>query len=100
MGSFYDNILCIFRQPRQWATAGKALIDKQDPLEHGWEENNGNYIPAITANAFAHSFLVELIPCKYKKYCKISCSCHSNGQNCTNMCECGEFCQNADPPLP
>ena len=30
---------------------------------------------------------------------KKSCVCHSNGQNCTDMCGCGEFCQNTDPPL-
>ena len=23
-----------------------------------------------------------------------------NGKNCTDMCGCGELCQNTDPPLP
>ena len=88
------------RRSCQWATAGEALSDVRDPLEYGWEGNNGDYIPATTANAFAPSFLVNLISCNCKKYCKISCSCQSIGQNCRVMCECNEFCQNIDTALP
>ena len=80
MGSFYNHISHIFHQLRQCATTDEGLIDVRDPLEYGWEENNGNYIPAVTANAFTPKFLIELISCNSKKYCKISCSCHSNGQ--------------------
>ena len=70
MGSFYNHILCTFDQLRQGATAVEALIDVRNPLEYGWEENNGDYIPATTANAFAPSFLVELMSYNCKKYCK------------------------------
>ena len=58
------------------------------------------FIQATTANAFAPSFLLEPISSNRKKYCKKSRFCHWNGKNCTDMCGCGEFCQNADPPLP
>ena len=68
--------------------------------ENGWEENNGDYIPAVTANAFALCFLVELISCNCKKRCKKCCSCHSNRQNYTDMCGCGEFCQSEGHALP
>ena len=68
--------------------------------ENGWEENNGDYIPAATANAFALCFLVELISCNCKKHCKKSCSCYSNRQNCTNMCGSSKFCQREDHALP
>ena len=44
---------------RNWATAGEALIGVQDPLEYGWEENNVDYIPATTANAFASAHVFE-----------------------------------------
>ena len=70
MGSFYNHISHIFHQLRQCATTGEGLIDVRDPLEYGWEENNGNYIPAVTANAFTPKFLIELISCNSKKYCK------------------------------
>ena len=79
MGSFYNHVLHILLQLRQWATAGKALIDVRDPLEYGWEENNGDYIPTTTTNAFATRFLVELKTFNCKKYCKKSCFCHLNG---------------------
>ena len=80
IGSFYNHILRTFHQIRQWATSGGAVIDVRDPLEYGWEENNGNYIPAKTTNAFAPSFLVELISCNCMKCYKKSCSCQSNGE--------------------
>ena len=69
MGSFYNHILHTFHQLRQWATDGEALIDLQDLLEYGWEENSGDYITATTANAFAPRFLVKLITYNCKKYC-------------------------------
>ena len=47
-----------------------------DPLEYGWEENNGDYIPATTTNAFTPSFLVGFMSCNCNKYCKKSCFCH------------------------
>ena len=96
MGSFYNDILRAFHQIRQWATSGEPLIDLRDPLEYGWEENNANYIPATTTNTFAPSFRVELISCNCMKYCKKSCSCHSNGRKCTDMFGFGEFCQRTD----
>ena len=58
---------------------------------------NDDYISAIAGNAFAPSFLVELISRNCKKYCKKYCSCHSNGKNCTDMCGCGKFYQKTDP---
>ena len=58
-----------------------------------------DYIPAATTNAFA-IIVVEFILCNCKRYCKKSCSCHSNGQDCIKMCGCSEFCQNIDPSLP
>ena len=61
MGSFYNQILITFLRPRQWTTAGEALIDVRPPLEYGCEENNGDYISATNANAFAPNFLVKLI---------------------------------------
>ena len=54
----------------------------------------------ISANAFALSFLVKLISCNCKNYCKKPCSSQSNEQNCSDMCKCGEFCQNRETPLP
>ena len=48
MGSFYNHVLQTFHQLRQWATTGIALTDVQDPLE-----NNGDYIPEATTNAFS-----------------------------------------------
>lgn len=78
ISSFYKHILRSFHQLRQLATAGEALIDVQHPLEYGRKEKNGDYIPTTTANAFTPSFLVELISFNCK-YCKKSCSCHSNG---------------------
>ena len=48
----------------------------------------------------ASSFLVELISYNHGKYGKKSCFCNWNGKNCIDMRECGEFCQNTDPPLP
>ena len=76
MGSIYNHILCTFHQLRQWKTTCKALIDMTDPLEYGWEENNGDYIPATTTNAFTPSFLVGFMSCNCNKYCKKSCFCH------------------------
>ena len=54
----------------------------------------------ISANAFALSFLVKLVSYNCKNYCKKPCSSQSNEQNCTDMCKCGEFCQNRGTPLP
>ena len=99
MASFYNHILRTFHQLRQWENFGQALIDMWDPLGYKWEENNGDYIPATTANAFTPRFLLELISCNCKKYCKQSFSCHSNWKNCTGMCECGDFCQITGTPL-
>ena len=53
MGSFYNHVLQTFHQLRQWATTGIALTDVQDPLEYRAEENNGDYIPEATTNAFS-----------------------------------------------
>ena len=100
MGSFYSHILRTLHQLRQWVTAGEALIDVRDALEYGWEENNGDYIPATTANAFAPSFLVELISCNYKKYCKKSCFLSFEWTKLHQHVWMRRVCQNKDPPLP
>lgn len=66
-----------------------------------WELVDGSLKPAFCTEAPAPEALLELRKCNYKNGCqRNSCSCKKNNLKCTDMCGCGDACQNVYPDRP
>ena len=68
-----------------------------DPVNFGWELENGNLVPIMTVDLPAPSGLIELSMCSCKTSCETNrCSCRRNKLLCTDMCKCGDNCENVE----
>jgi hypothetical protein len=67
------------------------------PVNYGWDNVDGSFIPILTDKLPAPMALIELISaCSCKSQCTTNrCKCRKNGFFCTDMCKCGD-CKNND----
>ena len=71
-------------------------------IDYFWEPVDGSLKPVFCTEARAPEALLELRKCNCKTGCqRNSCSCKKNNLKCTDMCGCGDVCQNlyADRPV-
>lgn len=91
---------CIERSHIQASIWGQSDIDiqqKLDPCKHGFYKVDEHYIPIRSKLPPAPESLIEMTSCKCKKACKTNkCSCKAVGMPCTDLCQCGELCENDD----
>ena len=58
-----------------------------DPLDWGWNLENNQYVPIMTAMNAAPDTLLKMIHCNCTKTCDSPrCSCRKNGLPCTSAC--------------
>ena len=66
-----------------------------------WELVDGRLKPGFCIESLAPRALLEIRKCICKTGCqRNSCSCKKNNLKCTDMCGCGDTCQNVYPDLP
>ena len=68
-----------------------------DPINWGWEMNNGSLPPIITDAELCPQDLLKMIRRNCKESCNKLCSCQKAGLKCSSWySEClGGFCENA-----
>ena len=69
--------------------------------DYFWELVDGSLKPVFCTESLAPQALIELRKCNWKTGClRNSCSCKKNNLKCTDMCRCGDTCQNVYPDRP
>ena len=73
-----------------WWHALHPWTEAQSANGHGWSIGSDNSITVNwTTQLPAPQQLLELVSCSCKKGCGTAmCSCHSNGMQCTDVCQC------------
>ncbi|KAG1655742.1 hypothetical protein GQR58_024329 [Nymphon striatum] len=78
-----------------WKTSKEPCPQFPPPTDYFWELVDGRLKPVYCTNLPAPETLLELRKCSCKTGCtKNSCGCKKNNLECTDMCGCGELCQN------
>lgn len=73
------------------------LGNELDPLEYGWERGDDHHIGLIPLQGFTEicpKIIMKSIACNCLKTDCTSCGCSKNGLKCSELCGCGELCQN------
>ena len=74
-----------------------AITGTRDPLDYGWEINNGKIVPVTTDIEIAPKAIIELVACNCGGECSnLRCKCKKNNVSCTDFCGCNEMCENVD----
>lgn len=84
----------VYLQTQVWISESQSI----DPLNWGWEEKHGHFVPIKTNVSPAPDKLLKVIHCKCKTNCdRKNCSCRKHGLECTFACvECkGVSCSNS-----
>ena len=86
--------LRIYNQIKVWLL---LMNTDCDPMNWGWEMNNGSFSLIMTDAEPGSQDLLEMIWCNCKESCEKQCSCRKAVLKCS--CSCGEclvvFCDNA-----
>ena len=98
-GAFEKHLQRSFVQINTWANACVAIIPVLDPLQFGWKREGNMYFPETTDDDIAPCSVINLISCQCKYKCHKRCGCCTNGLVCTDFCNCGDTCENTDPPI-
>ncbi len=98
---------CVRRAHIQGSKWGQSDIDMQqklDPCKNGYYKlpGDGRYIPERSELPPAPVSLIEMTTCKCKKsQCRTQrCSCKAARMPCTDLCQCGEQCENDEDNYP
>ena len=82
-----------------WKKALQPRIE-QEPVNHGWQLNEGRLEIVWTDLAPAPQAVMELVCCGCRGNCQTRrCSCVGNGLPCTEACTCSEDCTNSATDL-
>ena len=66
--AFEYHLACAFFQVSIWSTATEALVNQfLDPLQYGWELDDGHLVGKMTSLNIAPLEVVELVACKCSK---------------------------------
>ena len=85
----------VYLQVQQW------MGNQMQPVEWGWCEKGGQYIPVLTDKAAAPPNLLKIVRCNCKTgYSNRHCTCKANGLESTNGCGvCRGICKNVNAVL-
>ena len=86
--------LRVYYQTKVWSL---LMNTDCDPMNWGWEMNNGSLSLIMKDVEPGPQDLLEMIQCNYKESCDKRCLCQKADLKCSSSCgEClGIFCENA-----
>ena len=93
------QLLRVHHQAVVWRT---LVADALDPLQLGWEDNDGKLVPVMTDLPPAPDDVLKIVRCKRKTACSSSlCSCRKHVLKCVSACNhCnGVDCTNTEPAI-
>ena len=85
-----------------WKLSKTPCPHLPSPTDYSWQSTGGRLKPVFCLNAPAPEALLELRKCSCKTGCmRKSCGCKKNELICTDLCGCGDTCQNVvqDKPV-
>ncbi|KAG1676992.1 Transient receptor potential-gamma protein [Nymphon striatum] len=95
LGSLVPHTARAYHMALIWKTSKEPCPQFPPPTDYFWELVDGRLKPVYCTNLPAPETLLELRKCSCKTGCtKNSCGCKKNNLKCTDMCGCGELCQN------
>ena len=94
-GSLKQAILRAHCQARTWFLSDKSTRLLPDPLSCEWEILEEVHRPKTSDTPVAPDSVLNLIKCGCGSDC-LSRRCRKNNLVCTELCECGDMCQNSD----
>ena len=81
-----------FAQYHVWSNAHLSIIEEIDYTEHGFDFEDGLYIPIPNCEQIAPDAVIEMVSCKSCQLCNTArCVCRQSGQPCTDFCGCSEY---------
>ena len=85
--------LTVYHQIKVWSL---LMNTDCEPMNLGWEMNNGSFSPIMTDAGTGSQDVLEMIRCNCKESCDKRCSCQKACLKCSSSCgEClGVFCDN------
>ena len=73
------------------------MVKVPAPILHGWDFIAGVYQAKSSETPVAPDCVINLIKCKCGSDClSRRCKCTKNGLVCTELCDCGDSCENTD----
>ena len=75
----------------------ERLGNELNPLEHGWEQADDHRIGLIPVQGFNEmcpKLILKSIACSCSKKDCTACGCSKHGLKCSELCGCGELCEN------
>ena len=93
------QVIRVHHQAVVWRT---LVADALDPLQLGWEDNDGKLVPVMTDLPPAPDDVLKIVRCKRKTACSSSlCSCRKHVLKCVSACNhCnGVDCTNTEPAI-
>lgn len=77
------------------------LNEYKDPEEWGWKRTSHGLVPSANTMPPAPPSLLQLISCKCKTKCGVTCGCRKAGLKCSIICSncSGQTCENVSRPL-
>ena len=84
-----------------WKKADTPFIDVPPPEVHGWLSDESGLSFHWMSKPVAPPEILQLSVCQCKRGCSGRCSCHSANLACTDLCKCGDECENRAevPPI-
>ena len=100
LSAFRQHLLRAFLQVVEWKNSDSSQMNRPDPRKFGWIRNDKKWQPVSSDNPPISSDIMELAKCNCKGKCNSNrCTCRRSDPSmvCTEMCGCGEYCENIDP---
>ena len=96
-GALHAHIQRAHIQAHIWGQCDTLLINQLNPLSNGYYIENDTLTPLKSITPMAPKELIEMNFCKCKTGCSTGrCSCRQRGFSCTDICRCGDDCENQD----
>ena len=102
IGTLIPHIARAYYMALVWKSSGQPCPHIPLATNYAWELVDGRLKAVYCTNPPAPEALLELRRCHCKTGCtRKSCGCLKNNLKCTDMCGCGDACQNVyhDTPL-
>ena len=96
LGAIDEHIKRVRVQSRVWSQAMDMQQTPFDPLNNGYDrDKDGLFLPVTTQVPLAPQALTEFVRCRCKSKCSSHrCSCKRHKLPCTELCLCGDECEN------
>ena len=101
LGTLKPHVMRAYYMALIWKRSIVPIATMPIPLKYGWTKFHGELKPVMYVQSPAPDVLLELKSCNCKTGCKSRlCSCIKSGMVCSELCGCGDICQNAPSEEP